>query len=88
MGSSYGVWCPRAPQSQGPDTCVPEQRPRAPAVPLEPALPSRSLQQTKALVSAIAAPLQRASHWKEKPKNQVFRDLTTGHTFWPRNEGS
>lgn len=62
--------------------------PGPPVVPLEPALSSRSLQQTNALVSAVTALLQRVSHWKVKLKNQVFRDLTTGHTFWSRNEGS
>lgn len=33
MGSGYGVRCPRAPHSQGPETRVPEQRPRAPRGP-------------------------------------------------------
>ena len=62
--------------------------PGPPAIPLEPALSSCRLQQTNSLVSAATALLQRVSRWKVKLKNQVFRDLTAGHTFWSRNEGS
>lgn len=61
---------------------------RPPAVPLEPAFSSHSLEQTNGLVSAATALLQRVSLWEVKLKSQVFRDLTTGHTFWSRNEGS
>lgn len=45
-------------------------------------------EQTNGPVSAATALLQRVSLWEVKPKSQVFRDLTTGHTFWSRNEGS
>lgn len=62
--------------------------PGPPAVPLEPALWSHWLQQTNSLVLAVTTLLQRVSRWKVKLKNQIFRDLTAGHTFWSRNEGS